>query len=53
MFIFDPFKFLIRKLIFMQKILLGPAGIPVSCKKRGIIEGIKTVKELGLQAMEI
>ena len=37
----------------MAKIYLGPAGIPYASKKRNTIEGIKTVKELGLNAMEV
>ncbi|BAK54744.1 MULTISPECIES: deoxyribonuclease IV [Sulfurisphaera] len=37
----------------MPKIYLGPAGVPHSAKKRNTIEGIKTVKELGLNAMEV
>ncbi len=37
----------------MPKIYLGPAGIPHSAKKRNTIEGIKTVHELGLNAMEV
>lgn len=37
----------------MAKIYLGPAGIPHSAKKRNTVEGIKTVKELGLNAMEV
>ena len=37
----------------MAKIYLGPAGIPHSAKKRNTIEGIKTVKDLGLNAMEV
>lgn len=36
-----------------MEIFLGPAGIPHTSKKRDTIEGIKTVKELGLNAMEI
>lgn len=36
-----------------MKILLGPAGIPVSSKSNNTIDGIKRVAELGLQAMEI
>ncbi len=34
-------------------IRLGPAGIPVSAKGRGIVEGIKKVAELGLSALEL
>lgn len=37
----------------MVKIYLGPAGIPHSAKKRSTQEGIKTVKDLGLNAMEV
>ncbi len=36
-----------------MKIRLGPSGIPLSCKGKGTIEGIKTVAKLGLTAMEI
>ena len=36
-----------------MKILLGPAGIPISTKRGGTIEGIREVKKLGLSAMEI
>ncbi len=34
-------------------IKLGPAGVPISSKKRGTISGIKKVAELGLQALEV
>jgi deoxyribonuclease-4 len=34
-------------------IWLGPAGVPVSSKDRSTIGGLLTVKELGLNAMEI
>lgn len=37
----------------MAKIYLGPAGVPHSAKKRNTIEGIKTIKDLGLNAMEV
>ncbi|TRM78052.1 endonuclease IV [Sulfolobus sp. B5] len=37
----------------MVKIYLGPAGVPHSAKKKNTIDGIKTVKELGLNAMEV
>ncbi|MCS7123580.1 MAG: TIM barrel protein [Candidatus Aenigmarchaeota archaeon] len=37
----------------MFEIRLGPAGIPISSKVKNTIEGIKTVKEIGLNAMEI
>ncbi|BCU69271.1 TIM barrel protein [Stygiolobus caldivivus] len=37
----------------MVKIYLGPAGVPLSSKKRNTIDGIRTVKELGLNAMEV
>lgn len=37
-----------------MEIFLGPAGIPVSLEEnRNTVEGIKKVKELGLNAMEI
>ncbi len=36
-----------------MKILLGPAGIPLSAKGKGTIEGIKEVSNLGLSAMEV
>jgi deoxyribonuclease IV len=35
-----------------MKILLGPAGIPMSCKHGSSIEGIKRISELGLGTME-
>lgn len=35
-----------------MKIMLGPAGIPLECKG-GVIEAIKYVKKIGLQAMEV
>ncbi|BCU66988.1 endonuclease IV [Sulfolobales archaeon HS-7] len=37
----------------MTKIYLGPAGIPLSTEKKSTVNGIKKVKELGLNAMEI
>ena len=36
-----------------MKIRLGPSGIPISSKGNSSIDGVKTVKELGLDAMEI
>jgi deoxyribonuclease-4 len=36
-----------------MKILLGPAGVPVSSKGKSTIDGIRRVAELGLNAMEI
>lgn len=36
-----------------MKIQLGPSGIPISCKGTSSIDGVKTVAELGLNAMEI
>lgn len=36
-----------------MKIRLGPSGIPVSAESNSSIEGVKKVKELGLDAMEI
>jgi len=37
----------------VDRLRFGPAGIPKSAKKRNLIEGIKKVRELGLDAMEI
>jgi len=37
----------------VDRLRFGPAGIPRSVKKRNLIEGIKRVRELGLDAMEI
>ena len=37
----------------LRTLRFGPAGIPLSTKKRSIIEGIKRVRELGLDAMEL
>ncbi len=37
----------------LMKIRLGPAGVPISSKKRDSVRGVKTVAELGLNAMEI
>ncbi|RLG17655.1 hypothetical protein DRN62_00445 [Nanoarchaeota archaeon] len=34
-------------------LLFGTAGVPLSTKKRSTIEGVKRVRELGLDAMEI
>ncbi|MBU5575181.1 MAG: TIM barrel protein [Candidatus Aenigmatarchaeota archaeon] len=36
-----------------MKIRIGPAGIPLSAKERTSICGVKTVSELGLNAMEV
>ncbi|NIO44830.1 MAG: TIM barrel protein [Candidatus Aenigmarchaeota archaeon] len=36
-----------------MEIRLGPSGIPISCKGKSSVEGVKTVAELGLDAMEI
>ena len=36
-----------------MKIFLGTAGIPLSTEKRDTVEGIRRIKELGLNAMEI
>ncbi len=36
-----------------MKIFLGPAGVPISCKGASTNDGIKTVSELGLNAMEV
>ncbi len=37
----------------MGTLKFGPAGIPIQTKKRDTIEGIKTVRKLGLDAMEL
>ncbi|MBI4392259.1 MAG: TIM barrel protein [Euryarchaeota archaeon] len=34
-------------------IFIGPAGVPLSCKGRTVMEGIQHVQELGLNAMEV
>jgi deoxyribonuclease IV len=36
-----------------SSILFGTAGVPLTTKKRDTLSGIKRVKELGLQAMEL
>jgi len=36
-----------------MEIRLGPAGLPISLKSKNTIEGIKFLKEIGLNAMEI
>ena len=36
-----------------MKIKLGPAGVPTVSKEHSTLAGIQTVKELGLQAMEV
>ncbi len=37
----------------LSKLYIGPAGIPLSAKKRSTPEGVKEVAKLGLDAMEI
>jgi len=37
----------------MQKIFLGPAGVSIVSKERSTLGGVKTVSELGLNAMEV
>tara|TARA_B100000287_G_scaffold28470_1_gene26840 strand:- start:794 stop:985 length:192 start_codon:yes stop_codon:yes gene_type:complete len=32
---------------------LGPAGVPLSCKGRTIVEGMDDITVLGLDAMEV
>ena len=32
---------------------LGPAGVPLSCKGRTIVEGMDDIISLGMDAMEI
>ena len=36
-----------------DKLLFGTAGVPVSSKKRGTVDGIARVRELGLDCMEL
>lgn len=36
-----------------MKVRLGPAGVPTVSKKRSTVDGIRTVAELGLNAMEV
>jgi deoxyribonuclease-4 len=37
----------------MARVFLGPAGIPLSAQGKGTEEGLRKVKELGLNAMEV
>ncbi|SES76845.1 Endonuclease IV [Methanococcoides vulcani] len=37
----------------MKELLFGTAGTPVSAKKRGSVEGIQRIRELGLGCMEL
>lgn len=37
----------------MDRLLFGTAGIPISAKGRGTVEGIREVRRLGLGAMEL
>ncbi|BBD72391.1 endonuclease IV [Sulfodiicoccus acidiphilus] len=37
----------------MAKVFLGPAGVPIAAQGKGTEEGIRKVKELGLNAMEV
>jgi deoxyribonuclease-4 len=37
----------------MGSLKLGPAGVPLSCKGRTIVEGMDDITALGLEAMEI
>ncbi|UGV40609.1 TIM barrel protein [Methanococcoides orientis] len=37
----------------MKELLFGTAGTPISAKKRGSIEGIQRIRELGLGCMEL
>ena len=34
-------------------IKLGPAGVPLSCKGRTIVEGMDDIISLGLETMEV
>ncbi|MGQ0534846.1 MAG: TIM barrel protein [Methanobacteriota archaeon] len=40
-------------MVRQAKIFLGPAGIPLSCKGRTILDGVRHVQDLGLNAMEV
>ncbi|WP_135603924.1 TIM barrel protein [Methanococcoides sp. NM1] len=37
----------------MKELLFGTAGTPISAKKRGSVEGIQRIRELGLGCMEL
>lgn len=37
----------------MTKLLFATGGVPLSCEKRSTLEGVKRIKELGLDGMEI
>ncbi|MEM2021546.1 MAG: TIM barrel protein [Zestosphaera sp.] len=37
----------------LESLFIGPAGIPLIAKGMGVIDGVKKVRELGLNAMEI
>lgn len=37
----------------LTRLYFGPAGVPHAAKRRSTIEGVRTVRELGLDAMEI
>jgi len=40
-------------MIKLKDVYFGPAGIPHACKKKDTLSGIKTVKELNLDAIEL
>lgn len=46
-------QFILHPTIIMEKLLFGTSGIPVSTKGQGTEEGIRQVKRLGLEAMEL
>ncbi len=46
-------KFAMQNTTSANKIRFGPAGIPLQCKKRNSIDGIKCCAELGLYALEM
>ena len=37
----------------VMPVKLGPAGVPLSCKGRTIVEGMDDITTLGLETMEI
>jgi len=35
------------------EIFIGTGGVPISCKSKSTVEGVKCIHELGLNAMEV
>lgn len=44
---------ILGKKLHIMKVYIGPAGVPISCPKRGTLEGVKCVSELKLNLMEV